>query len=215
MGILSSDEQDLDHSLENNQFFHYIDNINYITIKESNGDEYKGERVEKQKHGRGILTYANHEKFKSYDGFWKNKTLITNASKRNSYASLHKLSSNNKLGNLGNLSSKNVIKKHASIDSLMRDKIHRNLSLYQKISDIYHNSSNQINNYLNMNINVNINLNNNGINKYHYSTSSLDDDAACNSDEYEDQYEIQLDENNKIIKSPIQTEENFPISIMK
>ena len=72
MGILSSDEQDLDHSLENNQFFHYIDNINYITIKESNGDEYKGERVEKQKHGRGILTYANHEKFKSYDGFWKN-----------------------------------------------------------------------------------------------------------------------------------------------
>ena len=71
MGILSSDEQDLDHSLENNQFFHYIDNINYITIKESNGDEYKGERVEKQKHGRGILTYANHEKFKSYDVFGK------------------------------------------------------------------------------------------------------------------------------------------------
>ena len=59
-----------------------------------------------------------------------------------------------------------------------------------------------------MNINVNINLNNNGINKYNYSTYSLDDDAACNSDEYEDQYEIQLDENDKIIKSPMPTEEN-------
>ena len=133
------------------------------------------------------------------------KILNTNTSKRNSYASLHKLGSNKKLGNL---SSKNVIKKHTSIDSLMREKILKNFSLYHKISDIYQNSSNQINNYLNMNINVNINLNNNGINKYHYSTSSLEDDAAVNSDEYEDQCEIQLDENNIIIKSPVQSEEN-------
>ena len=135
----------------------------------------------------------------------QNKTLINNASKRNSYASLHKLSLNKKLDNL---SSKNVIKKHSSIDAVMRDKILQNFSLYHKRNDIYQKSSNQINNYLNMNINVNINLNNNGINKYNYSTYSLDDDAACNSDEYEDQYEIQLDENNKIIKSPILTEEN-------
>ena len=90
----------------------------------------------------------------------------------------------------------------------MREKIRKNFSLYHKLSDIYQNSSNQINNYLNMNINVNINLNNNGINKYHYSTSSLEDDAAVNSDEYEDQCEIQLDENNIIIKSPVQSEEN-------
>jgi hypothetical protein len=117
----------------------------------------------------------------------QNKTLINNASKRNSYASLHKLSLNKKLDNL---SSKNVIKKHSSIDAIMRDKILQNFSLYHKRNDIYQKSSNQINNYLNMNINVNINLNNNGINKYNYSTYSLDDDAACNYDEYEDQYEI-------------------------
>ena len=29
------------------------------------------------------------------------------------------------------------------------------------------------------------------------------------SDEYEEQYEIQLDENNKIVMTPIQTEENI------
>ena len=178
--------------------------INSVAFKISSikGNKNNNDQLNSQK------KYIDSQEIIYEESKEQNKTLITNASKRNSYASLHKLSSNKKLGNLGNLSSKNVIKKHASIDSLMRDKIHRNLSLYQKISDIYHNSSNQINNYLNMNINVNINLNNNGINKYHYSTSSLDDDAACNSDEYEDQYEIQLDENNKIIKSPIQTEEN-------
>ena len=136
-----------------------------------------------------------------------NKTLITNQSKRNSYASLHKLST--KKAALGNLSSKNLVKKRTSIDSILRENIHRNISLYNKLNDIYHKNNNQINNYLNMNINVNINLNNNGINKYCYSTSSLDDEATCKSDEYEEQYEIQLDENNKIVMTPIQTEENI------
>jgi hypothetical protein len=136
-----------------------------------------------------------------------NKTLITNQSKRNSYASLHKLST--KKAALGNLSSKNLVKKRTSIDSILRENIHRNISLYNKLNDIYHKNNNQINNYLNMNINVNINLNNNGINKYNYSSPSLDDNASYKTDEFEDQFEIKLDKNNKIIKSPIQSEENI------
>ena len=163
----------------------------------------------KNKNNNGQLNsqkkYIDSEEVIYEESKEQSKILNTNTTKRNSYASLHKLCLNKKLGNL---SSKNVIKKHTSIDSLMREKILKNFSLYHKISDIYQNSSNQINNYLNMNINVNINLNNNGINKYHYSTSSLEDDAAVNSDEYEDQCEIQLDENNIIIKSPVQSEEN-------
>ena len=127
-----------------------------------------------------------------------NKTLITNQSKRNSYASLNKLNNNKKI--LNN-SSKNVIKKHLSIDALMKDSIYRNIfPLYQK---------NQINNFLNMNINVNINVNN-GVfykNKNNLS-SSLDEGNDYNSEDFEEQYEIDLDDNG-INDSPIQTKENI------
>ena len=127
-----------------------------------------------------------------------NKTLITNQSKRNSYASLNKLNNNKKV--LNN-SSKNVIKKHLSIDALMKDSIYRNIfPLYQK---------NQINNFLNMNINVNINVSN-GVfykNKNNLS-SSLDEGNDYNSEDFEEQYEIDLDDNG-INDSPIQTKENI------
>ena len=127
-----------------------------------------------------------------------NKTLITNQSKRNSYASLNKLNNNKKV--LNN-SSKNVIKKHLSIDALMKDSIYRNIfPLYQK---------NQINNFLNMNINVNINVNN-GVfykNKNNLS-SSLDEGNDYNSEDFEEQYEIDLDDNG-INNSLIQTKENI------
>ena len=72
MGVFSSAENDLDLSLDQSQFFHHVDNINYSIIKEKNGDQYSGGIKEKQKHGRGILIFANHEKFNKYDGFWKN-----------------------------------------------------------------------------------------------------------------------------------------------
>ena len=134
------------------------------------------------------------------------KILNTNTSKRNSYASLYKLGSNKKLGNLP---SKNVIKKHTSIDSLMREKIRKNFSLYHKISDIYQKNKNQINNYLNMNINVNINLNNNKFNQNPYLTSSFEnEDKFKNSIDEQSYCEIELNDNNKIIDTPIQTEEN-------
>ena len=134
-----------------------------------------------------------------------NKTLITNQSKRNSYASLNKLSMNIKALNS---SSKNVIKKHLSIDGIMREKIKNSklLRLYQKNNEFSNDSKNQINNYLNMNINVNINLNNGGFNKHNYYSSSEEDDDYLSND---NQFEIELDDKNKIIVSPIQTNEDF------
>jgi len=134
-----------------------------------------------------------------------NKTLITNQSKRNSYASLNKLGMNIKALNS---SSKNVIKKHLSIDGIMIEKIKNSkmLRLYQKNNEFSNDSKNQINNYLNMNINVNINLNNGGFNKNNYYSSSEEDDDYLSND---NQFEIELDDKNKIIVSPIQTNEDF------
>ena len=71
MGILSREEQESDHSLDQSQFFHYVDTISHSVIKEPNGDKYIGELKDNQKHGRGILIYANHEIFNKYEGFWK------------------------------------------------------------------------------------------------------------------------------------------------
>ena len=83
----------------------------------------------------------------------------------------------------------------------MKDSIYRNIfPLYQK---------NQINNFLNMNINVNINVNNGVLykNKNNLS-SSLDEGNDYNSEDFEEQYEIDLDDNG-INDSPIQTKENI------
>ena len=131
-----------------------------------------------------------------------NKSMVTNKSKRNSYASINKINLN-KIG-LGNNSPKNVVKKQQSIDSLLKEKLYKN-----NIVSLYDNK-NQVNNYLNMNINVNINLNNVGSNKRLLSTSFLEGDGGDNkSYDYEDQFELDLDDNNKIIMTPIQTKENI------
>ena len=134
-----------------------------------------------------------------------NKTIITNKSKRNSRVSLNKTNINQKPSKIPSL--KNNVEKRFSIDSLMKDINYPNniLSLFHKNNE----NKNQINNYLNMNINVNVNINNHGIHKFNYSTSSLRGENDNKSKDYEDQFEINLDENNKIIVSPIPTEENI------
>ena len=71
MGILSHEEPETDLSLDQSQFFHFVDKASYSKIKEKNGDRYNGEIKDGQKHGHGILKYAKHEKFNKYDGFWK------------------------------------------------------------------------------------------------------------------------------------------------
>ena len=136
-----------------------------------------------------------------------NKTIITNKSKRNSRVSLNKTNINQKPSKIPSL--KNNVEKRFSIDSLMKDINYPNniLSLFHKNNE----NKNQINNYLNMNINVNVNINNHGIHKFNYSTSSLSEENDNKSKDYEDQFEINLDENNKIIVSPIPTEENINV----
>ena len=136
-----------------------------------------------------------------------NKTIITNKSKRNSRVSLNKTNIHQKPSKIPSL--KNNVEKRFSIDSLMKDINYPNniLSLFHKNNE----NKNQINNYLNMNINVNVNINNHGIHKFNYSTSSLSEKNDNKSKDYEDQFEINLDENNKIIVSPIPTEENINI----
>ena len=138
-----------------------------------------------------------------------NKTIITNQSKRNSYASLNKVNLKNK--DIGSISSKNIIKRRLSIDAIMKDNIYPNniFSLFNKSKEFLNENKNQINNYLNMNINVNVNINSNGFTKYNYTTSSLDEPDDYKSNNYEEQFEFELDENNKIIVSPINSEENI------
>ena len=82
-------------------------------------------------------------------------------------------------------------------------------SLFNKNKEFLNENKNQINNYLNMNINVNVNINSNGFTKYNYTTSSLDEPDDYKSNNYEEQFEFELDENNKIIVSPINSEENI------
>ena len=72
MGILSKEDSDLNHSLNQSQIFQYVDSVNHSIIKEKNGDKYIGEIKDNKKHGRGILLYSNsNEKFIKYEGFWK------------------------------------------------------------------------------------------------------------------------------------------------
>ena len=56
-----------------------------------------------------------------------------------------------------------------------------------------------------MNINVNINLNNNNFRKESFNSSS---ESNNEDNEKNEQYEMDLNENNKIIISPITTYEN-------
>ena len=135
-----------------------------------------------------------------------NKTIKTNQSKRNSFASLNKLNTNKKFFDC---CSKNMVKKSLSIDSMMKDNIYQNkiFALSYENNEFFKENKNQINNYLNMNINVNINVNNGGFNKPNYSSSSDEEDDYLSNDD-EDQFEIELDDNNKIIVSPIQTKED-------
>lgn len=139
-----------------------------------------------------------------------NKTIITNQSKRNSYASLNKINSASKIGINP---SKKMIKKHLSIDALMKDSLYRNniLALCQKSNEHFNDNKSQINNYLNMNINVNINVNN-GVffnnDNYNYTNSSLNEDNDDKSEDFEEKKEEELNKNNKVIDSPIQIKDD-------
>ncbi len=141
------------------------------------------------------------------------KTIITNQSKKNSFSSNNNKSLIKKMSNIGSGSSRNkYVNKNK--EKKLKDKIQRNIIYTNKINkDIFNDINNsKVNNYLNMNmnINVNINLNNNNNNFIQESfNSSLDSGNYDENNEINEQYEMDLNDNNKIIITPIITTENI------
>ena len=125
------------------------------------------------------------------------KSIITCQSKRNS------ISSNflKQLSNLNPTSGKYVNK---IIEKKIKDKYHfTNNNNKDLFSDI---NSSKVANYLNMNMNINVNINlNNNKDIQESFNSSLDSD---NCEDKNKKYEVDLNDNNKIIITPITTTGN-------
>ena len=118
-------------------------------------------------------------------------TIITSQSKRNS------IISNNTKNNQNNQKQRKIK------DKDILDKNKNYLLDKNKITkDIFNDkNNNKVNNYLNMNINVHININNNNyIHKFYLDKNT--------TKEEKEQYEMELNEKNKIIITPIITYEN-------
>ena len=169
-----------------------IFNINYI---KDNIDTYKE---------NGYKKYINTEDIIQEESKEYTKSMITTQSKRNS------ISTNN---------NKNLIKNNTNYNNnkkqrIIKDKLQKNniFSTHKINKDILTDNNNKknIQNYLNMNINVNINLNNNNNNyidgSFNSSTSSNGTNEEKNKNE---QYEMDINDKNKIIITPIITSDNY------
>jgi hypothetical protein len=112
---------------------------------------------------------------------------------------------------MSSISSINSKNKYNKKERIVKDKIQNNNMFFtNKINKNILNDINNksLNNYLNMNINVNINLNNNNFIKESFN-SSLDSNNMDEENEKKEQYEMDLNDNNKIIITPIITNENI------
>ena len=161
--------------------------INYIK------DNYDDDYSEKYK------KYINSDDIIQEDSREYTKSIITNQSKRNSLSSI---SNKNSFKNIKSLKKKQRI---------ITDKLQNKNSFY--INKINKGILKEINNkriekYINMNINVNINLNNNNYIQESFN-SSLDSEEIEEDEKNEyEQYEMDLNEKNKIIITPIITNTN-------
>ena len=171
--------------------------INYI---KDNIEDYKLNGCKKYIETEDII----QEESKEYT-----KSMITNQSKRNSFASINNRSIIKKMSGINSKNKLGLKKK----ERIIKDKLQNNNLFYtHKINkDILNGiNNNNVNNYLNMNINVNINLNNKNNGYQESFNSSLDSkniEANDATSEHE-QYEMDLNNNNKIIITPIITTEN-------
>jgi hypothetical protein len=124
----------------------------------------------------------------------KEYTRSNNQSKRNSLSSMYNKNLLKRYSNVSSFGSLSLYKK--------KDKLNNsNLIYISKIND------SKVNNYLNMNINVNINLNNKFLPQQSFN-SSLDSDNFDENELTNSEYEMDLNENNKITIIPINTNEN-------
>ena len=119
-----------------------------------------------------------------------NGTLISNKGKRNSCASINKITFSK---NVLKRPSNNLAKKHLSIDAVMEDNFYRNklFDLFLKNNEIVNN--NQINNFYNINVNINL-----GCNKHNHSSSSSSSESEDNYESKDEQAKIEFDGNDSI-----------------
>ena len=130
-----------------------------------------------------------------------NGTLISNKGKRNSCASINKITFSK---NVLKRPSNHLAKKHLSIDAVMEDNFYRNklFDLFLKNNEIVNN--NQINNFYNINVNINL-----GCNKHNHSSSSSSE-SEDNYESKDEQAKIEFDGNDSIInESYNKTEGDF------
>ena len=166
--------------------------INYI---KDNIEDYKL---------KGCKKYIESEDIIQEDSKEYVKSIFTNQSKRNSLSSINNIRYVKKKSGINSKNKDIIIKKERIIKNKT---LNNNIFFTNKINKSILNDINNknVNNYLNMNINVNINLNNNNFRKESFNSSS---ESNNEDNEKNEQYEMDLNENNKIIISPITTYEN-------
>ena len=129
-----------------------------------------------------------------------NGTLISNKDKRNSCASINKITFSK---NVLKRPSNHLAKKHLSIDAVMEDNFYRNklFDLFLKNNEIVNN--NQINNFYNINVNINL-----GCIKHNHSSSSSSE-SEDNYESKDEQAKIEFDGIDSINESDNKTEEDI------
>ena len=160
----------------------------------------------------GCKKYIETEDIIQEDSKEYYKSIMTNQSKRNTLSNnnnkiLIKKMSNlirkNSNNNFTNKKKERIIKNNIPIKNIFyTNKLNNNI-----LNDV---NNKIVNNYLNMNMNINVNINVNNNNYIQRSfNSSLDSDIMDEDKEKNELYEMDLNENNKIIITPMITTENI------
>ena len=153
----------------------------------------------------GFKKYIETEKIIQEESKEYNNSFNTSQSKRNSISSIDK----DIIKTINNKPSTDIKTKNKKKERIINDQLQRRNIFYTKKinNNIFNIKNNNVNKYLNMNINVNINLNNNN-SIYNNYNSSLDSGNFNRLNENIEQYEMDLNDNNKIIITPITTIDN-------
>ena len=153
----------------------------------------------------GFKKYIETEKIIQEESKEYNNSFNTSQSKRNSISSIDK----DIIKTINNKPSTDIKTKNKKKERIINDQLQRRNIFYTKKinNNIFNIKNNNVNKYLNMNINVNINLNNNN-SIYNNYNSSLDSGNFNRLNENIEQYEMDLNDNTKIIITPITTIDN-------
>ena len=153
----------------------------------------------------GCKKYIETDDIIQEDSKEYSKTIMTNQSKINTISSNNNKIIIKKINSINRRNS-NSIFNNKKKERLIKNNIQKKNILYTNnmLNDV---NNKIVNNYLNMNINVNINVNNN--NYIQESFNSSFSDITDVDKEKNEQYEMGLNDNNKIIITPNITNENI------